>query len=115
MATPKSPTEAQDELARSSQESFDRWRAGKPPKVSREILEDRYDGAIDTPDGSMTKTGDRLYRAVREVYEAVARQPWRGNLEEEGGHPPDGLLVDDAIRLVREHIIRRVDELDLAR
>jgi hypothetical protein len=78
--------------------------AAKAP-VSREILYDRYAGLeLDDHDGGeWTKLQQQLSSALGDLLAGTARC-----------HRDDvGPILDELFDLIREHIVRRVDELDL--
>jgi hypothetical protein len=90
--------------------------AASPPRIPRAILQDRYDRAT-TADwgGTPTKLGDRLHRVIKDLIEEVTWSQWDGDLKQPNGLAGDGAVHDELEDLIREHAIRRVDELGLAR
>lgn len=84
-----------------------------PPKVSRAILEDRYDGLLGTPgDEWSTDLWSRGQAVFDELIEGVVRSGWTP-----GEDLPNeiGLVADELWELVRKHIVDRVDEMGSAR
>jgi hypothetical protein len=82
-----------------------------PPRIARAILEDRWEGLKDTRDGMDTsKIYLRLIETLDAFVEGVSRHPYN---DDAGRGEVD--LIDECTELLREHIIRRVDELELAR
>lgn len=92
--------------------------AASEQRVSRPILEDRYDGLLYPSEvhRSSTKLWQRLHGALTALYEGTARREWQGALvdPDEPG-TGDGTVTDELLDLIREHMVGRIDELGLAR
>jgi hypothetical protein len=78
-------------------------------KPSREILEDRIAGLY-SPDG------DKMGRQVLWLSNALTWLVVRvARLDDDSAAPGTGQVADELLDLIRETIVRRVDELGLAR
>src|SRR5687768_7908986 len=74
------------------------------PRPDRAILEDRYDGLLGADGLDATKLWHRLHDALERLYEGTARRRWTGELASSGDG--SGSVTDEALGLLREHLIR---------
>lgn len=81
-------------------------------KVSRESLEDRYNGLM-LAGLNPSKLQEKLDGVTWGIVDGLSRLPYR-TMEESTERGVDR-LIDEVQALIREHVIRRVDELGLAR
>lgn len=78
--------------------------------VSREVLEDRYDGLVwdgrtEFPHDGKGPLGRALTRVLMDLVAGTARC-----------HPDDaGHVVDELLLMIHAHVIQSVDEMDIAR
>ena len=82
--------------------------------VSREVLEDRWEGLMERG-LDPTKLRLQLDRVLQDVYVGLSRQGWNGELKQPSGRPGDGDVTDAVDALIRDEMIRRIDEAGLAR
>lgn len=82
------------------------------PPVSREVLEDRYTGLVDEPNGDPSKVQFRLWKSYEQILHGVTRKAFR---EPGDSWAPGVDLIAELDALLREHIVRRVEELGIAR
>lgn len=76
------------------------------PAITREVLEDRYDGAFYADgQGRLTETGNALNDALFEIAREVMRAPETDDL--------DG-IVDELWVIVRQELLDRIDARGLA-
>jgi hypothetical protein len=88
------------------------------PRVSREILEDRWRIAIEGPDDGWTRPMKRLDRALIALQEAVVRWPWTGEADPTSDRPDlDGTgAVHEAVHeAVRTTMLDEIERRGIAR
>lgn len=85
--------------------------------ITREMLEDRWKGAILSDDARATRRYLRLVGMLDDLIGDVTRcygdGYWEGAADR--GEPTPSGIVDEVINLTRETIISRVHELGIAR
>jgi len=96
--------------------------AGRPgipaPVPSRQILEDRWQGATHDAAGTWTRVTVKLDHCLVELYEAIARRPWTGELGASDDRPDadgSGVVTDNALEAVRQAILDGIESQGNAR
>jgi hypothetical protein len=80
-----------------------------PAKVPIEILKDRMTCIEEKEDGVMSRAFLNLSNALNRIVVRTARY------DDDQAVPGSGQITDELLDLIRETIVRRVDELGLAR
>jgi hypothetical protein len=80
-------------------------------RIPRAIIEDRYDGLIEPDSGAWSPLAMKLAKLLERLVAGTARVP----VEEDARNALSDLAEQEIFVVIRETIIRRVDELGLAR
>ena len=81
----------------------------QPQSPPRAVLEDRYDGLLHRRRGPNVGDYNELQTKLDILLGRLVEGVTRNDIEE------DGPIVDELEGMIREHVIRRVDELGVAR
>jgi hypothetical protein len=91
--------------------------AADPPLLTREILEDRWSGLMETGNrfGDGGRDLSKLHESLIKVLDKIMEGLIRGNVHEDTPNDAGGFLVEEAIDFVHRRWIEGLAELGMAR